>query len=366
MNERGNSSQGQEESKISSYEGEQHLPYAELGKGEDFDIFGSVVITNEDGTREWKSYYSDQTVSKRLFVDPILSQTEIKEGDRVVLVDFGGGDGIMLEQVNDQLSLDGLKVDPMLLDMDEKKLQQAQQKRPNIKPIVGDLAKIPLSENSIDIGISRMAMQYLPRPFNRNEPLPERLSKPSDLSAMISDHFKKDGYINQYDVLKEMYRVMKPSSTLVLVWPGAYKYSTEEEKKRADNISYFWNRITASKEFAKSNPRILDENRVSTERWFTAGEEMAQFAQQAGFNVEDGEEIDWVEYRVTAKSVQNRFDPNSTWPEDVCQYLEEDFETADSRYRRGEGLDIIKWHDKNAVKLPISRLVLRKPNPPES
>lgn len=358
MNELGQSGQGQEESKISSYEGEQYLPYAELGKGEDFDIFGSVVVTNEDGTKEWKSYYGNQAVTKRLFTDPILAQADIQEDSQVVLVDFGGGDGIMLEQVNDQLSQKGFNVEPILLDMDEKKLEQAKQNRPNIRPIVGDLAKMPLLENSVDIGISRMAMQYLPRPFDRTEPLPKWL--PVNY-AIVRKQFEKDGYINQYDVLKEMYRVMKPDHTLVLVWPGAYKYATEEEKKRSDNISFFWNRITAAKELSQPHGRLMDEDFVSLERWFTAGEEMAQFAQKAGFDVEDGGEVDWIEYRITAKSVQNRFDPKGTWSDNIRQYLEEDFETADSKYQRGEGLDIIKWHDKNAVRLPVSRLVLRKP-----
>lgn len=268
-----------------------------------------------------------------MFIEPILKTLEDSDKTLPVSVaDFGGGTGIMLSQVNQQLHETGFQEStPILIDIDEKKIEHAKTAHPELEAKVGDIFQLPLENNSIDIGVSRNMIQYFPSP-----------SETSDQP-------------NQFDILKEIYRVMKPDSTLILVWPGAYKNQDPQDYLRAITNDNFWSIVTWHRTNDEKEYPLSETEKV---RQLTPGETMSEFAQKAGFEVESGEEEDWIEFRYTDEAVISRFGKEKGVPEDNQQWIRNSFSPDHIRHLRG--LDAIDWQGKKAVRLPISRLVLKK------
>ncbi len=345
--------------RVSAYEGAEHPAYSELGRGESFDQWGSCVVTGKHGEREWRPYYSDADLARHLFTDPILEQTGGVHGKEMVVADFGGGDGTLLEQVRGQLSEAGVeKITPILIDVERKgKIAQATESYPELQPVQGDLLEIPLQTGSVDVGISRHAIQYLPRPYDSHNTAPEYKRFREQVIARNPERKPEHAY-DQSDFLKELYRVMKPGGTVTLVWPGAFKYGTEIERRKADAVSYFWNSVTGMR-ISGEGKRIVVGDDISQERWFTAGEELARFAQKAGFEVETAEECSDIEFRITPQSISDRFDPQSSWSEGRKKLIQSCFDRAGTDGLTRD-LDIVDWNGEKAVRIPISRLVLKK------
>lgn len=345
---------------VTSYEGAEHPAYSELGGGRTFDQWGSCIVTRPGGEKEWRPYYSDPELTRRLFTNPILEQSGDVHGTQLVTTDFGGGDGTLLEQVRAQLTEAGADVTPVLIDIERKgKLSVASEKNPLIEPVQADLLDLPLKTGSVDIGISRHAIQYLPRPLDQHNETPEYQRFRRDVLGRSTA--KNRGHVfDQSDFLRELYRVTKSGGTIDLVWPGAFHYGTEAERKRADAISYFWNGITGARITGEGGgERYADADSVSSERWFTAGEELARFAQRAGFEVVTAEECTDIEFRITPGSIMDRFDPKGNWSERQKQLIENCFERAGLQATTAD-VDVVDFNGEKAVRIPISRLLLKK------
>ncbi len=344
--------------RVTSYEGTEHQAYSELGGGRTFDQWGSCVVTGPGGEKKWKPYYSDPELTRRLFTNPILEQFGGVHGKKLVAADFGGGDGTLLEQLRTQLTEAGADITPVLIDVEQKgKLAVASEKHPSIELVQADLLDLPLKTSSVDIGISRHAIQYLPRPIDQHNATPEYQRFRRDVLGR-SEAKNKGRVFDQSDFLRELYRVTKSGGTVDLVWPGAFRYSTEAERKRADAISYFWNGITGSR-ITGEGERFADADTVSSERWFTAGEELARFAQRAGFEIVSAEECSDIEFRITPDSIMDRFDPQGTWSERRKRLIKDCFERAGIKGTTAD-VDIVDFNGEKAVRIPISRLLLKK------
>lgn len=334
--------------KVALYEGE-HLPYSELGKDATFDCWGSSIVTNEDGSQEWMSFYNDARVTDRLFTEPVIEN--LPQTDQPVIADIGGGEGQMLAQIIFQMERKGVKPLAVLSEIDKAKLKIAKQKHPEISPVQADGYSLPFADQSMDAIVSRMFLQYNPFP---------------------SDEGKRP---TQFDLLKEMARVSKDGAVAVLVWPGNYSNTAKQDQQKAYYNDAFWNTLTWQRVDEYVPGESLEERnkreakviglREQRARSFTPGETMAGFAEKAGFELIDGEEIDWIEFRYTADAITNRFiELQEPGKEANLEWVQEAF---DDRTFAGEMLRRLKamgevsdWNGKNAVRLPISRLVLKK------
>jgi ubiquinone/menaquinone biosynthesis C-methylase UbiE len=337
-----------EQEKISSYESLGHVPYEQLGNEQEkgWDSWGNVVVHNPDGTTERASFYNSEKVTERLFTNPIIKHLESSQKEcPKTIVDFGGAEGMMLEQIVLQLkdALPGLELRPILIDAEKSKLDTATKKHPETNPTEGCIFHLPLSDDSVDIGVSRMMIQYLPP------------------ASEVAEHE------TQMTALKEMYRVLKPGSMLELVWPAVYDFDSNPSGANAIDLIWStqsWHRTdnfekpTGDIEFPSGTweidelgrPKFTDPDRA---RSFTPGTIMKYFAEQCGFKVQEGGEIDWIEFRFTAKAIFERFGLKDEEKQELIDHL---FESLRDRW----GIDVSDWKGKKAVRLPISRLVLTK------
>lgn len=297
-----------------------------------FDTWGDCRFQTKEGTIEEGNFYTDARIVQRLFTEPIIKGIDNSDKTKpITVVDFGGGTGIMLSQIDQQLQEAGFQqINPILIDADKEKIEHAKMTYPELQSKIGDAFHLPFEDNSIDAGVSRNLLQYFPPP-----------SETSDKH-------------NQFNILKEINRVTKPDSTLILIWPGAYKYESWQEKQRAMANDFLWSKIT----WDRTYDDIEDPFQTERMRSFTPGEVMAQFAQKAGFEIINGEEEDWIEFRYTDEAIINRFGEEKPIPEQQQRSIKMNFDPLHIHHLRG--LDAIDYQGKQAIRLPISQLILRK------
>lgn len=352
-------------------------PYSELGKQpeKEWDSWGSVLVANPDGSKERRSYYTDPEIIRRMFSEPLIDhlrpkQPEPKRGlfgwrqksqpvveisqEPQTLVDFGGGDGIMLHNINEQITAEpGFPpINPVLIDLDRKKLESAKQQFPELAVVEGSLTQLPFADNSIDLAVSRQVLQYF--------------SGFTNVWAFVAGLAKAEpkSELNQEVVLKEIHRVMKPVSLFDLVWTGSTVDSPE-----ARNVSRFWNMLTVAR-----TGQSYDE--VENEREFVSGFFLTKLAAEMGFDIVKEEAIHWVEWRFTPEALFDRFDPDGKMPEEKKATIRRIFDLVvhpeDPRmgprrdFHPGDDsieLNYIDHNGQKAIELPITRLLLRKRAP---
>ena len=331
-----------ESMKVSSYEGVEHKPYEELGANTEmgWDTWGSALVTNSDNSVVRDRFYSSERITQRLFSQDILNH--LKNNHDIspqTIVDFGGADGRLLHQIVEQIRQEspGVELQPIIIDLDQKKLEEAE-KYPELKELVGSVFDIPLGNESVDLAVSRMMMQYLP---------PESSEKSTK---------------TQVDALKEIYRVMKHGSLTQIVWPAVYDFTNN--KMGANTLDYIWSLLTYHRTFDESedpgngkwqlnesgNPIFSEDERA---RSFIPGEVLASCAENCGFKVKSAGEIDWIEFRFTPQAVFERFNLKD---EERKKLIEDLFVTLKTRW----GIDVIDWNNEKALRLPICKLVLEK------
>jgi SAM-dependent methyltransferase len=332
-----------DDKKINQYE-QGHGAYEQLGveKEKGWDSWGNVIVESSSGEKERDSFYSSEKITQRLFTQTI-EQYLVNQNLEVprVLVDFGGAEGLLLSQVATQLENDipGLQIKSVLIDADVSKLKDGKEKRPEIQSVAGSVFQIPLLDNSVDIGVSRLMIQYFP---------------PASTKEGVEN--------NQFTALKEMYRVMKPGSVLEVVWASVYDF--EANGLGANILDKLWSHITWHRTFDnKEDPgwgkwKIDEEGLPIFEgkertRSLIPGTVLAEYAKKCGFQVLEGGQVDWIEFRFTAEAVFSRFGVKE---EEKKELIEEVFRVLKTRW----GLDVIEWQGQNALRLPISKLVLTK------
>jgi ubiquinone/menaquinone biosynthesis C-methylase UbiE len=315
--------------KAQFYEGPEHKEFKELGKEKEkgWDSWGNVLVEQPDGSKERESFYSSPDITKRLFTDDLQAHFSGRKDEELKFADFGGGEGLMLSQINAQLSEAGFKgATPILVEADEKKVKSAKKHFPEIQGTVASIFKLPFKDNSLDAGVSKFMLQYLPSPEVKDRP-------------------------NQADALKEIHRVLKDGSIFTLVYPAFQ--STRGNESHTRTLNELWRLITWHRTFNDEEEPDLKS------RSFTPGEEIATVAEQVGFNVKKGEQADWIDFRFGLDTITDRF--GEMEPERL-ELIKDYFNPASIHYRslKRAGLLTSEDNGKAYIKLPITKLLLEK------
>jgi SAM-dependent methyltransferase len=233
----------------------------------------------------------------------------------------------MLSQINSQLSEEGFEhLTPILIDADENKVKNAKEDHKKIEGLAASILKIPLEDNSLDAGVSRFALQYLPPPEIKDRP-------------------------NQADALQEIYRVLKSGSTFVLVYPALLSVKADD-LRASKYLNGIWQSISWHRTFND------EENPDLKNRSFTIGEEIEKIAQQIGFKLKKGEQEDWIDFRFSLDSIEDRFGKIES---ERKKLIEEIFNPTSIFYQVLERSGLASQsNDKAYVRLPITKLVLEK------
>lgn len=158
------------EQNIASYEKQVKKGYSELGQeGLDAKHWGTA-ISIFSGRRF--NFYTDKAYIEQEFVDPIVRWISRKDvqSESVTLADLGGENGFLLNEISTGLKqkLPSLVVNGLVVDVDStgKARQKFEEKktageRKNLEYVVADVTRLPFDNETIDVIISRMTVQYL-------------------------------------------------------------------------------------------------------------------------------------------------------------------------------------------------------------
>lgn len=220
-------------------------PYEELRLKEGTEFkhgWGNIVYKGKP-----ENVYTSEAVIYDWISEPIIKSLDPKK-QNITLVDFGGAAGATLEIVAKQLCRENVqKYD---VDINKEALERGRKNSHAIHFIESPLSKIPIEDNFFDAGYSRFALQYNPL-----------VSEPAGLPT-------------QADLLKEWYRVMRPESVLVIIWPAA--------KNRKEYRAY--NEYSAVIQ-AYVSGRSVEE--VLRQRSLTDADTVIEMAKSAGFQILD-------------------------------------------------------------------------------
>lgn len=133
--------------------------------------------------------YSDPVFIRDLYTRLILSSS--KNIPNLLLADFGSAEGHVAHTVSSQLHEQGLDVTPLGLDRNDKSLALMKAKFPLVRPVMADLAALPLPPYTVDAGILRFVLPYF-------------------------------GKADQSVVLKQVFDTLKKGATLVVMQDGAF------------------------------------------------------------------------------------------------------------------------------------------------
>jgi SAM-dependent methyltransferase len=237
--------------------------YSELTSG----IEKEELTRDVWGVAEYKgeliSCYIDEGLARDVFTNRIIknfSERGLIPGETVKIIDFGGGDGALIDIVSKQLTEAGYKVVGVNLEMNEDRFPVMKEKfmpaneietdrkiygvqgtiieKPTIKN-PGIFDKMPIQVGSLDAGYSRFVLQYIPK---------ER----------------------QPEAIREMLAALKPGGELVIMWPIAAE--TEDQASVMDDLDVNMDSIVLGK-----NP---DE--IRGKRHLTSLEEMRKIAEDLG------------------------------------------------------------------------------------
>lgn len=329
-----------------SYEGKVQTPYCDFDKKDkDSDRWGhgrakTVELLGVDGEmlalydeKEIKNTYNDPIFIFDEFTRPILNWLAREHKDKnteLKIVDFGGGDGVLLDIVLKQmekthqltdddrkkLSIRGLgnvdfkKVEGVVLDLDStgrnKKIIEQKKKdgeySANLSITKGDVLQSPLLENSADIAISRKTIQYI-------------------------DEKEQNLF------LQNIHKTLKDNGLFIIQWPNQH----------SDNKAYnaIFNEITSVIVGANAPRRFPDLNEIKKQ------------GEAAGFKMLVGSQAT-TEY-FTVESFASRFSLSSAQEGEIREIFK--------KYYDNDKDDTLFMQDKDgniALKSNIARLVFQK------
>ncbi len=236
-------------------------PYEELRLKEGAEFkhgWGNIIYKGKP-----ENVYTSEAVIYDWISEPILKSLDTKK-QNITLVDFGGAAGATLEIVAKQLGRENVqKYD---VDINKEALERGRKNSSSVHFIESPLSKIPIDDNFFDAGYSRFALQY--NPF---------VSEAARLPT-------------QADLLREWYRVMKPGSALVIIWPAA--------KNKKEYQAY--NEYSAVIQ-AYVSGRNVEE--VLRQRSLTDAETVIEMAKSVGFGILD----------YSRRLKMNDFSPEQYW-----------------------------------------------------
>ena len=279
----------------SDYEKKVTTRYHELGEEDksDLDIWGNAIYKGRP-----INFYNDQRFINNHFTGRIKEMGL----DKITVVDFGGAEGHVLQEITQTLESEGIKVFPIDIDREKGAIKK---KKGNFAGLPANLNYVPIIENSIDAGILRFVLQY-----NNKE--------------------------DEKKILEEAYRTLKPGGRLIIMQDGAFK------KEPGNAYNEFFAQASASQ-----GGKTIEE--IKKGRLFLSGEEMESMAEKIGFKVVEARELDEVESYLSPAAYKSRFGSMS----------DEQYENLEKVFTEEEenNPDIFK---DGRLKRPLIYLVLEK------
>ena len=208
-------------------------------------------------------FYNDPVLIRDNFTNHIKNYIAGMSIDRPTVVDFGSGDGILINTVSNQLAQEGYEANGVNLDMTEKSLRISQEKNLEMPHVLADALDLPFKNNSVDIGLSRSVLNYL-------------------------------GLDGQKKYLESIYNVLKQDGLFIVTWPGGH------DNQKAENLTDFYAQITSI---------ITDDNdveKIKNNKRLSSIEEISKMANEIGFAVMDSGDLG-VEIKYTTKGFSQRF-----------------------------------------------------------
>jgi ubiquinone/menaquinone biosynthesis C-methylase UbiE len=262
-----------------------------------------------------QNMYTSEEVIQEWIAQPLLDSLRDINTGIVTLADFGGAAGATLEVVRRQLLSE--KIEPYDIDANEEAVARGRNKFPDIKFIKSKLSSINLDDNFFDAGYSRFAIQYNP----------------------LVSHDRR--IAAQEDVLKEIYRVMKPGAPVVLIWPAA------RNKRQFPAYNHFFNSVYGY---------IYGETPTRTLRGLTDPETMLEMASRVGFKFEESKELG--AFPTTAEAFYNRFSEKMKTRGATLSGLKRIYNEALKKNRNL--LDTQRLNGEQVVVGSVWRVVLKK------
>jgi len=181
----------------------------------------------------FRNQYSDPKLIYDIFTKNIIG--EIKKGS-ITIVDFGGGDGVLLNIIKQQLSKKNINTRAINLDTNEKSLKLCKNKYPWIESKKHNITK-KYKTSFADLALSRFVLQYI----NKKE---------------------------RPNFFKSMYLTLKKGGLLIILWPGN-DYTKE--------FNRFTSQITGL--ISKKSPKEMLKS-----HWYPSFNEAKKNIKNAGFN----------------------------------------------------------------------------------
>jgi len=258
--------------------------YSEFGKeGKELKNWGIAKYKGKP-----IEFYSDPTFIKEYFSDPILDHLKEKKIDpskTLELVDFGGGDGVLISTLLKQLkdedynNIHGLNIDYTLKNLE--KMKQSFTGEDKINMVQADITELPIKNNSVDIATSRHVIQYFG---------------------------KKD----QIQFLRNIFDSLKSESFFAMKWPGA------NNPEQSQILTDFY-----AKTFAICTGESSEK--VAENKYFTSYQEVEKIVKDIGFKIINSGKCS-AELGITAEGFFDRFNLTDEQKKDIKNIFENFYE----------------------------------------
>lgn len=302
-------------------------PYSELGKEKE----GEKLSKDKWGVAEYKGElvlcYVDPELIRNVFTNRIVENFRargITPEQDVKIVDFGGGDGVLLDTITKQLAEAGFtKVLGVNIDITAKHLSTMKDKflsknggkgDRKIHGVQGDLTEMPFKKESFDAGYSRFVLQYLSKE-------------------------------KQPEAIKEMLSALKPGAELIIQWPVATE--TEEQASLMDELD-------AS---IDSTITAMPLEEVKGKRHLVSLQEIKKIAEELGVDCDAGF-IEEFKMFMSADIYATRFNIQD---ESKLKRLKDIFNNQEFRKRVQElgGVNFVEDNGKTYIEFKIGRAVFK-------
>jgi len=199
-----------------------------------FDKWGSAKYKGQ-----WIDINTDKNLIGDVFTSEILSF--LKERKFLRIVDFGCGEGYVLNTILGQLKNEGIQVEPIGVDNSKKSLELMKEKFPEISNIQADLLNLPDDIKNIDVGMMRFTLQH----FGKKE---------------------------QLQVLENIYKALGMNSLLIIMQNGSL------ENRIGEYDSDFLVEVNA----IRSGSTIEEFKKI---RYFPSAQKLGEMAEGIGFKI---------------------------------------------------------------------------------
>lgn len=226
------------EQKVASYESQVKKDYSELGdEGLDAKHWGTA---KSDFFRDNVNFYTNKDYIRIKFVSGILPWLEKKkEVGQLTFADLGGDNGFLLDEISKMirgeyptLDFKGFVVDVDSTGRAEQKFKKEQElgERKQLEFVRADVTALPFNDESLDLIISRMAMQYLDSDQQDRFLFEvDRVLKEGGIFQIMTVEDNSEG--QEYNkILAEITSIISGSSSFNRVFPDIEKFWSFEEK----------------------------------------------------------------------------------------------------------------------------------------